>query len=77
VAGYAAVAARLRDTQRLVVGTEAGTDLHRAALRLADHETTVVPDSDGDGVARRYEGETVTAEGDTPAALEAVLTGSD
>ncbi|PSP64702.1 thioredoxin domain-containing protein [Halobacteriales archaeon QH_8_67_36] len=73
VAGYAGVAARLRDPQRLVVGTAAGTDLHRAALRLADHETTVVPDPDGDGVARRYEGETVTAEGETPADLEAAL----
>jgi len=75
VAGYASVAARLQDPQRLVVGTEAGTDLHRAALRLADHETTVVPDPDGDGVARRYEGDRLTAEGDTPATLEAALTG--
>ena len=74
VAGYAAVAARLRDPQRLVVGTGAGTELHRAALRMADHETTVIPDPDGDGVARRYEGGTVTAEGDTPGALEAALT---
>ncbi|WP_262180451.1 DUF255 domain-containing protein [Haloarcula laminariae] len=74
VAGYASVAARLRDPQRLVVGTEAGTDLHRAALRLADHETTVVPDPDGDGVARRYEDGTVTAEGETPANLETALT---
>ena len=75
VAGYASVAARLRDPQRLVVGTEAGTDLHRAALRLADHETTVVPDPAGDGRARRYEGETVTAEADTPGGLETALTG--
>ncbi len=75
VAGYAGVAARLQDPQRLVVGTEAGTDLHRAALRMADHETTVVPDPDGDGVARRYEGETVTAAGETPGALERALTG--
>ncbi|MDS0278384.1 DUF255 domain-containing protein [Halomicroarcula sp. S1AR25-4] len=74
VAGYASVAARLRDPQTLRVGTEAGTDLHRAALRLADHETTIVPDPEGDGVARRYEGETVTAEGETPAELEAALT---
>ncbi|MDS0259610.1 DUF255 domain-containing protein [Haloarcula sp. S1CR25-12] len=75
VAGYASVAARLQDPQRLVVGTEAGTDLHRAALRMADHETTVVPDPDGDGVARRFEGDTVTAEGATPGELEAALTG--
>ncbi|WP_254279127.1 DUF255 domain-containing protein [Haloarcula marina] len=77
VAGYAGVVARLRDPQTLVVGTDAGTDLHRAALRLADHETTVVPDSEGDGVARRYEGETVTAEATTPAELETALTGDD
>jgi len=77
VAGYASVAARLQDPQRLVVGTEAGTDLHRAALRLADHETTVVPDPDGDGRARRFEGETVTAEAETPADLEAALTGGE
>ena len=77
VAGYASVAARLQDPQRLVVGTATGTDLHRAALRLADHETTVVPDPDGDGVARRYEGDTVTAEGETPAALNDALTGGD
>ncbi len=76
VAGYASVAARLQDPQRLVVGTDAGTDLHRAALRLADHETTVVPAPGEDGVARRYEGETVTAEGATPQELEAALTGS-
>ena len=74
VAGYASVAARLRDPQRLVVGTDAGTDLHRAALRLTDHETTVVPDPDGDGVARRHEGETVTAEGATPRELDEALT---
>ena len=77
VAGYAAVSARLRDPQALVVGTEAGTDLHRAALRLADHETTVVPDPDGDGIARRREDGTVTAEAETPAGLEAALTGSE
>ncbi|WP_135304280.1 DUF255 domain-containing protein [Haloarcula amylovorans] len=75
VAGYAGVAARLLDPQRLVVGTEAGTDLHRAALRLADHETTVVPDPDGDGTACRYEGDAVTAEASAPADLEAALTG--
>ncbi|PSP84265.1 thioredoxin domain-containing protein [Halobacteriales archaeon QS_6_64_34] len=77
VAGYASVAARLRDPQRLVVGTDAGTALHRAALRLADHETTVVPDPDGDGVARRFEGESVTAEGTTPRELDAALTGGE
>ncbi|MFC7058338.1 DUF255 domain-containing protein [Halovenus salina] len=43
VAHYATVAARLDDFQVIEVGTEAGSDLHRAALRLADHEAVVVP----------------------------------
>jgi uncharacterized protein YyaL (SSP411 family) len=43
VAGYATVAARLREPRCIQVGTEPGTDLHRAALRLADHETVVAP----------------------------------
>jgi len=74
VAGYATVAARLQSPSVLRVGTAAGTDLHRAALRLADHETTVVPEPDGDGVARlRRDGEPV-AEAATPAELETGLT---
>jgi len=77
VAGYAAVAARLQHPQRLTVGTEAGSDLHRAALRMADHETTVVPDPDGDGAARLLDGDAVVAEGATPAELEAALTGAE
>jgi uncharacterized protein YyaL (SSP411 family) len=43
VAGYATVAARLREPRCIQVGTDPGTDLHRAALRLADHETVVAP----------------------------------
>jgi uncharacterized protein YyaL (SSP411 family) len=43
VAGYASVAARLQDPRRIEVATAPGSDLHRAALRLADHETVVVP----------------------------------
>ena len=46
VAGYGAVAARLRhDLPTVTVATEAGSDLHRAALRVADHEAVVVPDA--------------------------------
>jgi hypothetical protein len=46
VAGYGAVAARLcREPLVISVGTEPGTDLHRAALRVADHEKVVVPDA--------------------------------
>jgi uncharacterized protein YyaL (SSP411 family) len=43
VAGYAGVAARLQDPRRIEVATPPGSDLHRAALRLADHEAVVVP----------------------------------
>jgi uncharacterized protein YyaL (SSP411 family) len=44
VAGYGAVAARLRhDTLTVDVATDAGSDLHRAALRVADHEAVVRP----------------------------------
>jgi uncharacterized protein YyaL (SSP411 family) len=43
VAHYATVAARLREPTAVDVGTRPGSDLHRAALRLADHETVVVP----------------------------------
>jgi hypothetical protein len=47
VAGYGAVAARLcREPLVVEVGTPPGSDLHRAALRVADHEKVVVPDSD-------------------------------
>jgi hypothetical protein len=47
VAGYGAVAARLtRPTLRIVVGDAVGSDLHRAALRVADHEKVVLPEGD-------------------------------
>jgi uncharacterized protein YyaL (SSP411 family) len=48
VAGYGSVAARLTNGDLVVdVGGEAGSDLHRAALRIADHETVVVPEAEG------------------------------
>ena len=48
VAGYGSVAARLTGNTLVVdVGGPAGSDLHRAALRIADHEAVVVPDADG------------------------------
>ena len=74
VAHYATVASRLQTPQHVLVGTEAGTDLHRAALRLADHETTVVPDPDGDGTARLVTDGEEQGAAETPAALEPVLT---
>ena len=48
VATYGSVAARLTGGELVVdVGDSAGSDLHRAALRIADHEAVVVPDADG------------------------------
>jgi uncharacterized protein YyaL (SSP411 family) len=77
VANYAAVAARCRDPRRVEVAAPAGSDLHRAALRLADHESVVVPDSDGPeaGTAHLVEDGTAGEAADSPAALETVLTG--
>ncbi len=76
VAAYATVASRLLEPAAVFVGAPAGSDLHRAALRLADHESVVVPDApDLDGAAeRRVDGE-VTGTADSPAELESLLTG--
>ena len=72
VAGYAAAAARVVDAPLVVeVGTAPGSDLHRAALRVADHEKVVVPDADGlDGAARIRIGDRVSDPADGPAALQ-------
>ncbi|WP_135853906.1 DUF255 domain-containing protein [Halorussus salinus] len=44
VAAYATAAARLcRDPLVVEVADEAGSDLHRAAMRVADHEKVVIP----------------------------------
>ncbi|UWG48819.1 Prenyltransferase family protein containing thioredoxin domain [Halanaeroarchaeum sp. HSR-CO] len=46
VARYGTAVSRLRRRPLVIaVGTEPGSDLHRAALRMADHEKVVVPDS--------------------------------
>ena len=89
VAQYATVAARLQDPQAIEVGTPAGSDLHRAALRLADHEAVVVPAAgeretgrsiadDGttvaDGEARLVADGAVEGRADSPSALEGLLT---
>ena len=86
VAQYATISARLRSPQALVVGTEAGTDLHRAALRLVDHETVVVPSGNIDrtplvdapvsnGTARLVREGTVVGTATNPHELESLLTG--
>ena len=47
VADYAAATARLLDGPLVIdVGAASGSDLHRAALRVADHEKVVIPESD-------------------------------
>ncbi len=46
VAGYGSLAGRLlRGTTAVAVGTEPGSDLHRAAWRVADHEKVVAPNA--------------------------------
>jgi uncharacterized protein YyaL (SSP411 family) len=76
VAGYATVASRLLDPVAIEVGAPAGSDLHRAALRLADHETVVVPGADATG-ARLVENGEVAGTADTPAELETLVTGGE
>ncbi|WP_436934086.1 DUF255 domain-containing protein [Halovenus marina] len=79
VAQYGTVASRVLEPRRVEVGAPAGSDLHRAALRLADHETVVVPDAaDSDGVApdraRLVTDGTVEGDAESPESLEALLT---
>jgi uncharacterized protein YyaL (SSP411 family) len=46
VAAYAAAASRVLERPLVLrVSTPTGTDIHRAALRIADHEKVVVPDA--------------------------------
>ncbi|MFC6719217.1 DUF255 domain-containing protein [Natrialbaceae archaeon GCM10025810] len=74
IAKYGSVAARLLDDPLVVrVATPAGSDLHRAALRVADHEKVVVPGASGDdleeGTARVERGAVVSGPAETPEAL--------
>jgi len=66
-AGYAAACARAHYDPLVVRTPPAGTDLHRAALRVADHEKVVVPENREDAVVVRS-GET-TAPAGTPEEL--------
>ncbi|WP_276252563.1 DUF255 domain-containing protein [Halomontanus rarus] len=73
VARYASVAARLTDEPLVVrVGTAAGSDLHRAAFRFADHEKVVVPaatDELESGTARVERGDRLSEPATTPEEL--------
>ncbi|MFC4447663.1 DUF255 domain-containing protein [Halorussus aquaticus] len=53
VAAYATAAARLcRDPLVVEVTDDAGSDLHRAAMRVADHEKVVIPGVEGEEYER-------------------------
>lgn len=72
VARYATTVSRLLEGPLVIrVAAEPGADLHRAALRLADHEKIVVPDADGleARTARVERGDRVSAGAETPAEL--------
>ncbi|TKR25304.1 DUF255 domain-containing protein [Natronomonas salsuginis] len=60
-AGYAAGCARAHYEPLVVRTPPVGTDLHRAALRLADHEKVVVPEDRDDAVAIRADHTTAPA----------------
>jgi hypothetical protein len=72
VAAYAATVSRYLESPLAIrVGDDAGSDLHRAALRMADHEKVVVPADDdvaaGEAVVAR--GDDVAGTASTPQAL--------
>jgi len=75
VAHFGTVASRVLRPQAIEVGTPAGSDLHRAALRLADHETVVVPEADGpEDEARIVTEGTFQGTAGSPGELETLLT---
>ncbi|WP_254522203.1 DUF255 domain-containing protein [Natrinema caseinilyticum] len=72
VARYASTVSRLLEGPLVIrVAAEPGSDLHRAALRLADHEKVVVPDAAEleTRTARVERGDRVSADAETPAEL--------
>ncbi|MFB6172322.1 MAG: DUF255 domain-containing protein [Haloarculaceae archaeon] len=71
VAGYATAAARAADPPLVVETPAPGSDLHRAAWRLADHEKAIVPADVETATVRR--GGDVVATADDPAALETAV----
>jgi len=75
VAGYAAVTARLQTPRVFHVGSPAGSDLHRAALRVADHEAVVVPNAEvSAGTVRLEEGRETVGTAETPDELSRLAT---
>ncbi|WP_254536304.1 DUF255 domain-containing protein [Halomarina litorea] len=76
VAGYATAAARVVDTPLTIsVADDPGSDLHRAALRMSDHEKVVVPDADATGGHERGTawvrvGDSTSEPADSPAELQ-------
>ncbi|WP_137287955.1 DUF255 domain-containing protein [Natronorubrum halophilum] len=75
IARYATATSRLLDGPLVIrVGVEPGADLHRAALRLADHEKIVIPSADAGsdfeaGTARVERGDRVSNSAETPEEL--------
>jgi len=74
IASYGSVVSRLLEPQLTVaVAAPAGSDLHRAALRVADHDVVVLPDADGErfesGHAYVVRGEEVAPPAATPQEL--------
>ncbi|UTF54092.1 DUF255 domain-containing protein [Natronosalvus rutilus] len=75
VARYASVATRVLEGSLVIrIGTPAGSDLHRAACRIADHEKVVVPGVQGvsdvpEGAAVAERGSRTTEPATTPAEL--------
>jgi uncharacterized protein len=72
IAGYATVTSRLLEGPLVIrVGDAPGSDLHRAALRVADHEKVVVPGDDAvDGdIARVEYGDQRSRPAETPEQL--------
>jgi len=72
IARYATAVSRLLEGPLVIrVAGEPGSDLHRAALRLADHEKVVVPDADAlkAGTARAELGDRVSDRAETPSEL--------
>jgi uncharacterized protein YyaL (SSP411 family) len=78
LAGYATAAARVADSPLVIrVADDAGSDLHRAALRMADHEKVVAIGADGDpGTAWVEADDEITEAVDSPGALADLVAAS-